>query len=473
MRPLAFKEIRMNQNLPPLIDTHAHLDSSQFNSDRDEVIAMAFSQGISHIVTVGCDLESSRINVEIAQKYPEIFAAVGIHPHDARQADDEGIAQLRKMVQQNGKIVAIGEIGLDFYRDRCPRDIQRDAFRRQIRLAREVGLPIIVHDRDAHDEVLQILKEENASEVGGVVHCFSGDLSMARACIAMGFFISFPGSITYPKNDDIRKVIEHIPVDHLLVETDCPYLAPQPKRGRRNEPALVRFTAEKLAEIKGLSLEDVSRVTNLNAYSLFGIGSVDSSTKIAYAIRDSLYLNITNRCTNTCIFCAKFTNFTVKGHSLQLEHEPDIAEIKAAIGNPEDYKEVVFCGYGEPLIRLDVIKEVARWLKDRGVRVRINTDGQANLVHGRNVLPELQGLVDAVSVSLNAPDAQTYQDICHSHYGEKGYEAVKSFLREAGHYIPSVTATAVTLPQIDIEACEKVARDLGVTFRAREYNDLG
>jgi TatD DNase family protein len=227
----------MNRHLPPLIDTHAHLDSGQFAADLDAVIARAGDNGISHILTIGCDLASSRANVEIAARHPAIYAAVGIHPHDAGEADATGLEELRQLAGAP-KVVAIGEIGLDFYRDRSPREVQRQSFRQQLRLAREVGLPVIVHDREAHDEVLQILREEAASEVGGVLHCFSGNLAMARTCIELGFYISFPGTITYPKNEAAREVVRAIPVDQMLVETDCPYLAPQAFRGRRtNRPS--------------------------------------------------------------------------------------------------------------------------------------------------------------------------------------------------------------------------------------------
>jgi TatD DNase family protein len=417
-------------------------------------------------------LASSAASVDLAAAHPWLYAAVGIHPHDALQATDAGLAELRRLAARP-KVVALGEIGLDFYRDRAPRDTQRDAFRRQLRLARELGLPVIVHDRDAHDEVLAILREERAGEIGGVLHCFSGDLVMARACLELGFYLSFPGSITYPKNEAAREVVRSVPVEQMLVETDCPYLAPQSHRGRRNEPALVRHTAGAIAELKGLSVGDVARITTLNAFTLFGIGEVDQTCKIAYRIRNALYLNITNRCTNACTFCPKFSDFRVKGHHLRLAHEPTAAEVLRAIGDPAGCDEVVFCGYGEPLIRLDLVKEVAARLKAKGVRVRINSDGQANLVHGRNVLPELAGLVDAVSVSLNAPDAQAYQRLCRSKFGESGYEAVKAFLREASRHIPSVTATAVALPGIDMEACRKVASELGVEFREREYNEVG
>ena len=225
--------------------------------------------------------------------------------------------------------------------------------------------------------------------------------------------------------------------------------------------------------MKGLTEEDVARITSLNAFRLFGIGEIDQSAKIAYRIRNSLYLNITNRCTNACTFCAKFRDFTVKGHQLHLDHEPSTAEIIRAIGTASDYEEVVFCGYGESLLRLDTVKEVATWLKQQGVTVRINTDGQANLVHGRNIIPELQGLVDSISVSLNAADPETYQKYCRSTFGLDAYQGVKDFLTAAKGVIPSVTATVVTLPGLDLAACRKAAEELGVEYREREYNEVG
>ncbi len=456
-----------------LVDSHAHLDSKPYTTDLDAVIERAGDYGVGHILTVGCDLESSRASVDLAVRYANVYASVGIHPHDASTVNDETINELTRMIESVDKVVAVGETGLDYYRDRSPRDQQQASFRRHIQLAKDTGKPLIIHDRDAHDDVIRIMQEENAAAIGGVLHCFSGDLTMAQECVKMGFYISFAGPLTYPKNDALRTIAQALPIDVMLVETDCPYLAPQSWRGKRCEPAYVRATAEKLAEVKGLTLEDVARITSLNAWRLFGIGEVDQSTRIAYVIRNSLYLNITNRCTNSCTFCAKFHDFTVKGHQLCLEREPGTEEVMAAIGDPSAYDEVVFCGYGEPLLRLDLVKAVASFLKQKNITVRINTDGQANLVHGRNVLPELAGLVDSISVSLNAPDAATYQRICRSEFGEQGYDALKDFLKEAKKYIPSVTATAVTLPGIDISACRKVADELQVEFRERVYNEVG
>jgi TatD DNase family protein len=377
------------------------------------------------------------------------------------------------MVATNPKVIAIGEVGLDFYRDRSPREDQERVFRRFIRMARDLGRPLIIHDRDAHERIMTILNEEMASEVGGVLHCFSGDLEMARHCVGIGFYLSIPGTVTYPGNEQLRDVVRGIRIEHLLIETDCPYLSPVPYRGKRNEPAYVRLVAEKIAELKGLSLEDVGRITTFNARRLFGIGRETGVERIAYRIRNSLYLNITNRCSNRCTFCPKFDDFIVKGHDLRLKYEPTFREVMDAVGDPTVYDEVVFCGFGEPLLRLDLVKEVAAELRKLGIKMRINTDGQANLVYGRNILPELHGLVDTISVSLNASNAETYQRLCNTPFGKAGFAGICEFLTEAKRWIPNVVATAVTVPGEDMTSIRSLAESLGVTFREREYAEVG
>lgn len=263
----------MSHNRHTLVDSHAHLDGNKFAGDLHETIERAAENGIGHILTVGCDLVSSRASIAIAEQYPNIYASIGVHPHDAEEIDEQTLAEMKELLN-HPKAVALGEIGLDFFRDHCPRDIQRQAFREQIRLARELGKPVIVHDRDAHEETIAILTEEKADEVGGVLHCFSGDLKMAQQCLDLGFYLSFPGTITYPKNEELREIVRQVSIERMLVETDCPYLSPQKFRGKRNEPAYVRFTAEKVAEIKGQSIDDVARITSRNCFELFGIGEI-------------------------------------------------------------------------------------------------------------------------------------------------------------------------------------------------------
>ena len=452
-------------------DTHAHLDLSPLAEAEDAVLRRAGEAGVTRITTIGIDPESSAAAVAIAHRHAGVYASVGLHPHDASRLSEEALARLEELSRCD-KVVAIGETGLDFYRDRSPRDAQRAAFREQIRLARRRNLPVVVHDRDAHDEALSILAEEKASEVGGILHCFSGDLAMARKAVAMNFLVSIPGAITYRGSEEQVEAVRRLPLDRLLIETDCPFLAPVPHRGKTNEPAYVPLVAAKVAEIQGVSVEDVARVTTLNALRVFRIPA-EEEVRVAYRIRDSLYLNITNRCTNACAFCAKRDDWHVKGHLLKLPGEPSVAEVLARAGDPAAYDEVVFCGFGEPLLRLPEVKEIALALKRRGARVRVNTDGLANLVHGRNVLPELSGLVDALSVSLNAPDAETYARICPNRYGAASFPALLDFLREAPAHVPSVVATAVDLPGLDVGAVRRLAESIpGVAFRLRPYADV-
>jgi TatD DNase family protein len=287
---------------PILIDSHAHIYYRDYAGDFDEMLERAADAGVGAMLVVGTDIESSRQSVELAEKYPQLYAAVGIHPHDASRVTDTCYDVIRDLALASSKVVAIGEIGLDFYRDRSPRDEQEIVFRRFLRMAVELDKPVIIHDRDAHDQVLVCLHEEQVHR--GVLHCFSGDSAMAKEAIAMGFYISIPGTITYPSNEPLRDVVRATSIDRMLVETDCPYLSPVPYRGKRNEPAYVRLAAERVAAVKGLTLTDVSRITTKNVRDLFGIRLWDQSTKIAYKIRNSLYLNITNNCSNRCSFCA-------------------------------------------------------------------------------------------------------------------------------------------------------------------------
>jgi TatD DNase family protein len=252
-----------------LIDTHAHLDFSQFKNDREQVIQRALDAGLSAIVNVGTDLASSETSAALARRHGPIYAAVGIHPHDARTLTSAVIENLARLAE-DPKVVAIGEIGLDYYRNLSPRDQQRDAFRRQIRLAIELDMPVVIHDRDAHGEVLDIMRQEKAGRICGVLHCFSGDLEMALAGIEMGFYIAFGGPITYGGKNK-QEIARQIPLDRILIETDCPFLTPVPHRGKRNEPAYVRFVAERIAEVRGITYGEVAKTTSLNGARLFGL----------------------------------------------------------------------------------------------------------------------------------------------------------------------------------------------------------
>ena len=252
-----------------LIDTHAHLEMHAFDEDRDEVVRRAGEAGIDAIVTVGTNLRDCRRAVAIAGRYDSVYAAIGIHPHDVNRIDGETYQLVRKLAGRP-KVVAYGEIGLDFFRNRSPRSDQVRRFGEQLELAAELDLPVIIHDRDAHAETLKMLTGWKGGK-GGIVHCFSGDAAMAGKCLDLGFYISVPGPVTYPKSERLLDVVRQVPLDRLLLETDAPYLSPQPFRGKRNEPAYVVYTARKVAETKGLPLEDVAAATSRNARAVFGI----------------------------------------------------------------------------------------------------------------------------------------------------------------------------------------------------------
>lgn len=253
-----------------LIDTHAHLQMDKYDGDRDDVIARATEAGVEYIINASFDLPSSQQAVELAEKYDNLYATVGIHPHDAKLLDDEALNALRDLAK-HPKVVAIGETGLDYYRDLSPRSVQKAAFKKHLRLAAEVGLPVIIHNRDAHQDTLEILRE-HADQVKGVMHCFSGDIAFADDCIQMGLYVSFAGPVTYPKSDELRGVAAHVAADRFFVETDCPYLTPQFKRGMRNEPSYVKAVARKIAEIRRTTFPEIARATTLNARTFFGLG---------------------------------------------------------------------------------------------------------------------------------------------------------------------------------------------------------
>jgi TatD DNase family protein len=257
----------------PLIDSHAHLTDARFQEDFAEVVARAKAAGVTTIINVGYDLPSSRAAIALAEEESSFFAAVGIHPHDAKTVNAQTLQELQELAA-HPKVVAIGEIGLDYYYHHAPPAQQLSVLRQQIRLARQLSLPLIIHDRDAHDDVLSVLHEERASEVGGVMHCFSGDLAFAHRCLELGFYISFAGNLTFKKAGALPEVARQIPLERLLVETDCPYLAPVPYRGKRNEPAHVLHVAAKIAELRQLEPAQVAAVTSSNARQLFALDRI-------------------------------------------------------------------------------------------------------------------------------------------------------------------------------------------------------
>ncbi|MBW1829742.1 MAG: TatD family hydrolase [Deltaproteobacteria bacterium] len=253
-----------------LIDSHAHLDIRDFNQDRSEVIERAVSGGLTHIITIGIDLDSSHSALELAGAYDFIYAAVGYHPHNAEACTPQALDSLVQIASDQ-KVVAWGEIGLDFYRSYAPRDAQFRAFQQQLEIANDLNLPIIIHDRDAHEDVFEMLKKMGKGERKGVIHCFSGDRDLAAAFIEMGYYISIPGTVTYKKATQIKDVAASIPMERMLIETDAPFLTPVPKRGKRNEPFFVTYTAREIARLRNMTFEEVTTQTAKNTKKLFGL----------------------------------------------------------------------------------------------------------------------------------------------------------------------------------------------------------
>lgn len=267
----------VGESRAPLIDTHAHLDFSQFDGDRDQVIERATNEGITHIITVGFDLDASHQAIALTDGYANLSACVGIHPHQASQVSEEVLDSLRELTGHD-KVVAVGETGLDYYRDRSPRDVQRWVFRQELDLAAALGKPVVIHDRAAHQDLMHIIRawagamDSSSGKLQpplGVVHCYSGDLAMARELFDLGFYVSIAGPVTFPNARRLQELVKHLPLERLLIETDCPFLAPHPYRGKRNEPANVKLIAQGIADIQDMPLEAVSQITTENAYRLF------------------------------------------------------------------------------------------------------------------------------------------------------------------------------------------------------------
>lgn len=253
-----------------LFDTHVHLNARQFKEDREEVIKCAFDTGVKYMVVVGFDHETIPLAIEIAEAYEHIYAAVGWHPVDAIDMTDDDLNWIEELASHH-KVVALGEMGLDYHWDKSPKEVQKEVFRKQIQLAKKVGMPIIIHNREATDDIIEVLQEENAEEVGGIMHCYNDSEKYVQTCLDMNFYISFGGTVTFKNAPLPQEAAKVVPDNRLLIETDAPFLAPHPNRGKRNEPAYVKLVAEKLADLRDVTLDEISQITTQNALNLFGI----------------------------------------------------------------------------------------------------------------------------------------------------------------------------------------------------------
>ncbi len=454
-----------------MIDTHCHLDLLR-KEDLEETLQ---DKGLEYLITIGYDRKTIKNAIRLSEEHPHVFCAIGFHPHEADKVRDEDLLWLKELAQKHPKVKALGEMGLDFYKEYSDRKKQEGVFRKQIAIARELGLPIVVHSRQAEEETLRILKEEKAYEVGGVMHCFTGSYQFMRSCLDMGFYISYSGIITYPNAKELREVVKRTPTYRLLIETDAPFLAPQPVRGKPNKPPYIRYTAEVMAQlIPNSSFEDIERMTSENAKLLFNLSTNGHKETITYVINNKLYINLTNKCNLHCAFCQRERerDFMVKGYWVWVSRDPSVEEVIREIGDPTKYEEIVFCGYGEPTLRFSALKEIAKWVKEKGGKVRVDTNGLMFTFLPKEKLRELKGLVDVWSVSLNAPDKDTYNQVCRPAQPE-AFEKVIDFIKTALQEGFEVVATAVDYEGVDMKKTEEIARSLGAKFRGRIYESVG
>jgi len=466
-----------------LIDTHAHLTAKEFDGDREEVLARALDAGVRYIVNPATTLDDSRRAVELAERYDAVYACVGVHPHEAATANDQVLREIEEL-SRHPKVVAIGEIGLDFHYNFASPESQRRVFSDQLGIARRTHLPVVIHSREALEETIRTvtdvvtdapewrpLPDGSSSRYPipkGVFHCFPGSVGEAWRVINSGFLISLPGILTFKKAGAAAEVAEGVSLEHFLLETDSPYLAPVPHRGKRNEPAHLSLIARRLAELQRLSPEDVERATAYAAYKVFGIGTYPEP-RFTYTLHNSLYLNLTIRCNADCVFCDRKGEAVIKGYNLRIPREPSVAEVISEIGDPRGFDEIVFCGYGEPTIRLDAIKEVAGWVKAHGGRTRLNTDGHGNMINKRDIVPELVGLIDAVSISLNATDPHQYGKLMRID-GDRYFETMLEFARACVRLLPRVVMTVVDLDEVDkARARALVENEIGAVFQMRPF----
>ncbi len=453
-----------------MIDTHCHLDLLE----KEDFEASINDESLEYLITIGFDKKTCENALTIATKYDKVYCALGFHPNDVADITEKDMLWLEDMLKSSPKVKALGEIGLDYYRSAELKDKQIEYFKIQLELAKKLGLPVVIHSRDAEEDTIKVLEEYK--NIGGVLHCFSGSLDFMKKGVEFGFYISYSGNITFKSAQNLREVVSKTPTYRLLIETDSPWLAPMPFRGQKNKPSFIWHTAKVMSElIPNSSLEDIDRMTSANAKLCFSLGFENQKDTITYVINNKLYINPTNKCNLHCKFCERERdrNFLVKGYWVWTKKDPSAQDIINEIKDPSMYDEIVFCGYGEPTLRIDIIKDVSAYIKSKSnTKVRVDTNGLFLAFGKKEDLESLKGLVDVFSVSLNAQDETTYNEVCQPPYKD-AFKLLIDFIKLVKELGFEVITTAVTYPGVDIKATEDLAKSLGTSFRKREYEVLG
>lgn len=419
-----------------MIDSHCHLNLQHFDDDRELTLARAVSDGVVGFVNIGYDRDTLRETLELVERYPFVFGAAGVHPHDAATLDDELEAQVRHALD-HPRIVAVGEIGLDFYRNLAPREVQIETFRRMIKLAREREKPIVIHCRDAFNEVLDVLESEGGT-YRGIFHAFSAGEAEARRVSELGFHVGIGGVATY-RNARLGETVAAIPIDRIVLETDSPYLTPHPWRGKRNEPSFVAHVARSVARAKGLSPAEVDRATTENTFAALGIAP-EAMPRPVYKIEGAVYIQAATA---------------------------DPADLDAVPA--EGVSEAIITGFTDPLERPEHVLGIAARARERGWRVRINTDGLANRAAGRDVTQELKGHVDEVNVVLFGPNARAHDELAYPSVGNEGWSSIRDFVRSSVAAGIETVCEFVATPGFEAEPCREFTRELGATYDIRMY----
>lgn len=419
---------------------------------------------IDYIINI--ESNPSKWEEVLSAKNKNIFIAIGVTPENANIYNNKIEKKISKLIKGN-RIIAIGEIGLNYQNKIISKGIQKKIFQKQLTLAKQNNFPVIISCPNTYIDCYNILKKVYKNKVRGVINFNSENKKQIKSFIDLGMFVSFSGDIISEKNKKAAKIISLVPQNKLLIRS------PNLKNKNKDYSKLIsdiKKTVEKIVLIrKRISIEDIARIVSYNAISLFRL-PIELKDKYTYKIRNSLYINLTNRCTNRCDFCPRLKEPVVKGYYLKLKKEPKAKEVIKEINDPKKFDEIVFCGYGEPTIRLKIIKKIAKWIKENGGKTRLNTNGHANMIAGHNVLLELKSLIDVISISLNFHNKDLYLKHCHPIFGKKTWNKLLEFIKEAKKNIPKVILTVVEGYQdVDIDKCQKIADNLKVDFRRRTY----
>jgi TatD DNase family protein len=419
-----------------MIDSHCHLNLEHFEDDRDITLARAVSDGVTAFMNIGYDRSSLRQTLELLEQYPFMFGAAGVHPHEAAAYNPELDAEVRAALE-HPRVVAVGEIGLDFYRDIAPRETQTDVFRKMIALSREKHKPIVIHCRDAFNEVIQTLIDEGGT-YHGIFHAFSAGEAEARSIFQLGFHVGIGGVVTY-KNARLAETVAMLPIEKIVIETDSPYLTPHPWRGKRNEPAFVAHVLRTIARVKNMTVAEVDRITTQNYLDAMGL-TPEALPRPVYKIGEAVYIQ------------------SAAATPSDLDHVA-----------PESVTEAVLTGVIDPLDHMENTLAISSRAREKGWRVRVNTSGFANQAAGRDLTKELAGFVDEIDITLFGVNAKQHDELAYPAVGNEGWEVMRDFVRCSVASGIETVCEFVAVPGFEPEPCREFTRQLGARYDIRMY----